>query len=246
MSLINKDMEEDRLYSEIKHLRYLLAKVVGTQDLPKREQFSKEAIKKAASEFRKLQKERGEWIPEHDISKIIRSAPYSPGKFIIEKFEFKNYYIEGRYYYYFSKKDLQALNKELKARKINLKKYMELEEDKEKFHQYLEDLKQGKKRRPRFKIPEQLQNIESQPYNHPSKEKVLKHIDDLMQEFEYDKLIEFIDIFHDNYAMVKHIYYFDRYLEPAKRKQCDKWCFEFNYAQTALKEIKRIRSQVIY
>lgn len=238
-------MEEDKFYLELKHLRYLLAKVVGTQDLPKREQFSKEAIKKAASEFRKLQTERGEWISEDDISKVIRSASYHSGKFIIEKFGFNNYFVRGRKYF-FNRKDLIALNKELKARKINLGKYMELEEDKDKFHKYLNDLKQGKKRRPRFKIPEELEDITSQPYNHPPKEKVLNHIDELIKEFEKLKLIEFIDIFNDNYAMVKHIYFFDRYLEPIKRKLCDKWCFEFNYAQTALKEIKKIRSQVIY
>ncbi|MDQ2178798.1 hypothetical protein [Marinifilum sp. D714] len=239
-------MEEDKLYTELKQLRYLLAKVVGTQDLPKRDQFSKEAVKKAASEFRKLQTQRGEWVPEDDISKIIRTAGYHrPGRFIIEKFNFKNYFIRARTYY-FSRNDLVALNKELKARKINLGLYMDLEEDKEKFHKYLTDLRQGKKRRPRFKIPENLTDITSEPYNHPPKEKVLKHIDSLMEEYESFKLNEFIDIFQDDYARVKHIYYFDRYIEPVKRKQCDKWCFEFNYAQTALKEIKKIRSQVIY
>ena len=238
-------MEKDKLYSEIKQLRYLLAKVVGTQDLPKKEQFSKEAIKKAASEFRKLQTERGEWVSEDEISKIIRKAGYRSGRFIIEKFGFKNFYVRGKQYY-FSRKDLIALNKELKSRNINLGKYMELEEDKEKFHKYLSELKQGKKRRPRYKIPEELKDIETEPYNHPPKEKVLMHIDDLMEEFNKYKLVEFVDIFQEDYAMVKHIYYFNRYLEPAKRKQCDKWCFEFNYAQNALKEIKRIKSQVIY
>lgn len=238
-------MEEGKLYTELKHLRYLLAKVVGTQDLPKRDQFSKEAIKKASSEFRKLQIERGEWISEDDISKVIRTAGYRSGRFIIEKFEFKNFFIRGKQYFY-SRKDLIALNKELKARRINLGIYMKLEEDKEKFHKYLNDLKQEKKRRPRFKLPEELRDIDSQPYNHPPKEKVLDHIDSLLKEFEADKLVEFIDIFNDDYAMVKYIYYFDRYLNPVKRKQCDKWCFEFNYAQTALKEIKKIRSQVIY
>ena len=239
-------MEEDKLYTELKQLRYLLAKVVGTQDLPMREQFSKEVVKKATSEFRKLQTERGEWIPENDISKIIRTAGYyRSGKFIIEKFNFKNYYIRSKNYY-FNRKDLVALNKELKSRKINLAKYMELVADKEKFHKCLHDLKQAKKKRLRFKIPQNLTDITSEPYNHPPKEKVLRHIDTLMEEYESFKLNEFIDIFQNCYAMVKHIYYFDRYLEPSKRKQCNKWCFEFNYAQTALKEIKKIRSQVIY
>lgn len=238
-------MEIESLHSEIKQLRQLLAKVVGTQDLPKKEQFSKEAIRKAALEFRKLQTERGEWIEDHDIHKVIRSADFRSGKFIIEKFGFKNYFKRG-HQYFFNRKDLMALNKELKARKVHLGTYMKLEEDKEKFHKYLSELKQGKKRRPKFKIPEQLENIGTQPYNHPPKEKVLKHLDDLMQEFEKDKLVEFIDIFQESYAMVKHIYHFDRYIDPAIRKKCNKWCFEYNYAQNALTEIKKIRSEVVY
>lgn len=238
-------MEVDKLYAEIKQVRTLLATVVGTQDLPKKEQFSKEALKKAAAEFRKLQIERREWIQESDISKVIRSANYGSGKFLIEKFGFSNYFKRGKQYY-FNRKDLIALNKELKARKINLGTFMKLEEDQEKFHKYLDELKHGKKRRPKYKIPEQLGNIESQPYNHPPKEKVLKHIDDLMQEYEKDKLVEFIDIFRESYAMMKFNYLFDRYLDPAKKKQCKRWCFEFNYAQDALAEIKKIRSQVIY
>lgn len=91
-----------------------------------------------------------------------------------------------------------------------------------------------------------MQDVNSQPYNHPPKEKVLAHIDVLMAEDEKYKLVEFIDIFQKKYAMVKHIYFFNRYLDPIKRKQCDKWSYEFNYAQNALKEIKRIKSQVIY
>lgn len=238
-------MEEDKLLVELKQLRHLLAKVVGTQDLPKREQFSKDAMKKAASEFRKLQTERGEWIAEDDISKVIRSAGYRPGKFIIEKFGFKNYYTRDQKYF-FNRKDLVALNKELKARNVKLGKYQELEEDKAKFHKYLGELRKGKRKRPRFKLPEELMDIDSQPYNHPPKEKVLKHIEALLEEYEKDKLIEFIDIFNNKYAMVKHIFYFDKYLEPVKRKGYDKWCYEFNYAQSALSEIKKIKSQVIY
>ncbi len=238
-------METEKLFNEMKQLRLLLAKVVGTQDLPKREQFSKEAIKKASLEFRKLQTERGEWIEDYEISKVIRSAGFRSGRFIIEKFGFKNYFKRG-HQYFFNRKDLMALNKELKARKIHLGTYMKLEEDKEKFHKFLSELKQGKKRRPKYKIPEQLENICTQPYNHPPKEKVLKHLDDLMQEFEKDKLVEFIDIFQESYAMVKHIYHFDRYIDPSIRRKCNKWCFEYNYAQNALAEIKKIRSEIIY
>lgn len=52
-----------------------------------------------------------------------------------------------------------------------------------------------------------MQDVNSQPYNHPPKEKVLAHIDVLMAEDEKYKLVEFIDIFQKKYAMVKHIYF---------------------------------------
>jgi len=238
-------MESEKILKEVKQVKTLLAAVVGTQDLTKREQFSKEALRKAASEFRKLQVTRGEWILDREISKVIRSAPYYSCQFIIEKFGFTNYFKKGRSYY-FNRKDLVALNKELKARKINLATYMELDEDKEKFNKYVLELKQGKKKRPRFKIPENLKNIETQPYNHPPKEKVLDHLKSLMDEYDRDKLVEFIDIYDGSYAMVKHIFHFDRYLDKDLKKQCSKWCFEFNYAQKARNEIKKIRTQAIY
>lgn len=42
---------EEQIYSELKQFRYLLTKVVVSQDLSKKVQFSKEAVKKAAAEL---------------------------------------------------------------------------------------------------------------------------------------------------------------------------------------------------
>ncbi len=238
---------EQEILSEIKALKKLLAKVVGTSDLPTRQQFSKEAIAKAAKEYEKLSIERGEWICESDIQKVIRKAPWRAGKFIIEKFQFTNYFTRGRTLY-FNKKDLQALNRELKKKNINLEKYMELEDDKEKFYKYLETIKNptGRKKRQRFKIPEYLQDINSDPYNHPPREVVEKHIETLKQEYEKYRMVEYVDIFSGNYAMFKHIYYWDKYLDPEIKKKCKNWCSQFNYANEALKLIKKVKSQVIY
>ncbi|MBA7514990.1 hypothetical protein ES705_07952 [subsurface metagenome] len=119
---------ETQILEEVKQIKKLLARVVGTQNEPKRKQFSSEAIQKAAQEFRKLEIQRGQWIIEHDISKVIRNAPYSCAKFIIERFGFKNYFKHGRYLY-FKKMDLIALRNELKRRNINLRRYMELLDD---------------------------------------------------------------------------------------------------------------------
>lgn len=110
---------EDKIINEIKELRHILAQVIGTSELPVKQQFSKEAIAKASLEFKKLSIERGEWLTEREISKVIRKAPYSPGKFIIEKFGFTHYFFKGRSLY-FNKKDHIALNTELKKRNINL------------------------------------------------------------------------------------------------------------------------------
>ena len=110
---------EDKILIELKQIRKLLSEVVGTTDLPVTHKFSKEALSKAAKEFRKLSIERGQWIPSHDIKKIIKHAHWNSTKIIIEKFESTNYFKRGSTFY-FNKKDLVELNKELKKRNINL------------------------------------------------------------------------------------------------------------------------------
>lgn len=238
---------EEKILKEIKELKSLLAQLIGSSELPVKQQFSKEAITKAATEFQKLSIERGEWVTENEISSIIKKAPSYSGKFIIEKFEFTNYFKRGRSLY-FNKKELMALNTELKKRNINLKRYMELIEDQEKFKKFLDEVKNPKaiKKRPRFKIPEELKDIETYPYHHPPKEIVKQHIETLMEEFNKYKMVEYVDIYNGNHAMFKFIYYFDKYVNPEVKKRCQNWCTHFNYAQNALKEISKIRSEVVY
>jgi hypothetical protein len=137
---------EEQILKEIKELRLVLAQVIGTSEQPADQQFSNEAISKAAAEFQKLSIERGEWVSEHEIDKIIKNAPYSPGKFIIEKFVFTNYFIKGKSLY-FNKKDLLSLNRELKLRNINLGRYMELVESQEKFKKRLKALSSQRDRK---------------------------------------------------------------------------------------------------
>ncbi len=50
----------------------------------------------------------------------------------------------------------------------------------------------------------------------------------------------------DNHAMFKHIYYWDKYVNPETKKRCQNWCSQFNYAKEALKLIKQVKSEVIY
>lgn len=79
---------EEKILKEIKDLKSIIAQVIGLSELPAKQKFSKEAITKAAKEFQKLTIERGEWLSESDIHKVIRKAPWRAGKFIIENYGF--------------------------------------------------------------------------------------------------------------------------------------------------------------
>jgi hypothetical protein len=164
---------EDKIFTEIKQIRKLLSELVGTTDLPVTQKFSQEAISRAAKEFKKLSIERGQWIPSDEIRRIVKNADWNSGKIIIEKFEFTNYFKRGSTNY-FNRKDLVELNKELKKRNINLKKYGELINDKDKFQKYVNSIliAKGSKTRKHFKIPESLRDIFSKPYSAPTEELV--------------------------------------------------------------------------
>ena len=136
---------EKQMLKEIKELKEILAKVIGTGDVATRDQFSKETITKVAQEYKKLSIERGDWIKGDDLYKVIKGAHYQSGKFIREVFMFKNYFKKGQTYYYY-RKDILALGKELKERSVDLGRYMELKADQEKFKKYVASASQFKKR----------------------------------------------------------------------------------------------------
>jgi len=231
---------ESQILSEIKEIKKLLSKVIGTSDLPAKQKFSKEALTNAAKEFRKLEIKRGEWIIDYQVSKVVRSAPYGAGKFIIEKFQFTNYFRYG-HNFYLNRKDLLALNKELKKRNIHLKRYIELIEEQEKFSKRIEEIKKHGTKRKKFKIPEELRDIELTTCRPPDIEIVKNHIEKLKKEFEEQNLSEFIDMY-DTSAYLKVRYHFERYIDQDKLKICKKWCNDFNYANGALREILETKS----
>ena len=236
---------EDRVLYELKRIRDLLSSLIGTTDLPKKEKFSSDAISKAAKEFRNLQIERGEWIESSDIRKVIKHADYTSGNILIEKFQFKNYFKRGRTHYFY-KKDLIELDKELKKRKINLKKYDELLRDKEKFQKYIDSIKKisGPKARKKFAIPEGLDNIFSVPYSLPIENQINDEIKGLLEEYNKFNLSEYVDLYErKTYAVFKFDYHLDRYLKPELKKYCKDWCFKFNYAHAALKRLEELKDQ---
>ncbi len=232
---------DNQILKEIKELRRLLSKLIGTSDLPEKQRFSTLALDKAAEEFKSLSIQHGEWIS--DISKIIKGAPYDSGKFIIEKFGFNNYFTRGKTKY-FNRKDLMALNNELKKRNINLARYIELINDQEKFKKYIESAQKGEKKGKHFQLPEGLKDVQTSSCPPPPLEIIQNHIDTLKVEFEKFKLVEYIDLYEDStYAMVKYEYYFDRYLDASKKKQCRKWCEDFNYADHSLKKVIELKNE---
>jgi len=236
-------LREDKILSELKQLRRLFTIMLGTEDQPAKKKYSRAAIIKVSSEFKKMQAARGEWISSGDVDKVIKHAPYNPAKLLIEEFQFKNYFKRGSTYY-FKRKDIQDLNKELKKRNINLEAYSDLLQDKEKFQKYINSISQpeGSKIRRRFKIPEGLENIFSEPYSPPNEDLVRNEIMALLEESEKFDLSEYIDLYYKNtYAVFKYIYHWDRYLDPIIKKQCKQWCEKFNYAQAALKRILELK-----
>lgn len=235
---------EEKTLKEVKQIKQILTEMLGTSDLPAKEKFSRAAISKFAIEYKKLATERGEWLTDSEIKKVIKKAPWRSGKVIIEKFSFKNYFKRG-HTIYFNKKDLVLLNKELKKRNINLAEYCELLDDKANFEKYKKraDENVGKKTKIRFQVPENLKDLNSKHYPPPSKEIITNEISELKSEFKKFDLSEYIS-FHDKdtYSWFKYDYSLDRYLDPKLKKYCRDWCFKFNYANNALKKIAEIEN----
>jgi len=55
----NSLSREDKILAELQQLRRLFTVLLGTEELPAKERFSRAAIAKAAKDYRKMQAERG-------------------------------------------------------------------------------------------------------------------------------------------------------------------------------------------
>ncbi len=53
---------ENQVIKELQEIKQILARMLGTIDLPANQRFSSEAIDKVAKEFQKMTAERGEWL----------------------------------------------------------------------------------------------------------------------------------------------------------------------------------------
>lgn len=156
---------QKEILSELRELKAVLAKLIGTSDLPRAQQFSTEAINNASKQFQKLSIERGEWVEEYDISKYIKNVPYGSGAFIRSEFAFTNYFKNGKSYYY-NKKDLISLSQELKKRNVDLGRYMEYLASRTKFKKCLEMAKEnrkGKRKNKSYRLSDEVIDISSSP-----------------------------------------------------------------------------------
>lgn len=237
---------QKQILTELKELRYALSKIAGTSDLPTEAQFSVTALDKAASEFKKMQIARGEWIPENEISKYVKNAGWSSGSFIRTELNFSNYFKQGRSYYY-NKTDLIALSKELKDRNVNLSRYIEYRASEAAFKRKVTEAaknKKANKRRP-YELPDELREITTSETPLPSVDLVKADIKSLEDEFFKSDLAQYIDIYQGSYAMMKSDYMFMRYRNKELGSKCRKWCDNFNYANNALKALTKKRNNFI-
>jgi hypothetical protein len=240
-------MQQSQIATELKELKLLLSKIVGSSDLPSKEQFSPQILDKAAKEFKKLSIARGEWITEYELYKHFKDAHYGCGKFIREKFGFSNYFKQGKTTYY-NKTDIVSLSKELKLRNVNLARYMELKQDQENFKKKLVDASSNKKAsklKKSYQLPDDLYDINTSEPPRPAIELVKEDIKNLEEEFFQYKLADYIDIYKGNYAMVKFEYSFSKYLNNEIKQRCRKWCENFNYANHALELLTNKKASFI-
>lgn len=233
---------QKQILTELKELRSVLSVLVGTSDLPPDAQFSTAALDKAANEFKKMQISRGEWVSEHDISKYVKDAGWSAGSFIRNELHFSNFFKQGRTYYY-NKAGLIALSKELKARNVNLSRYIQFKQSEEAFGKKVAEATKNRKstkNRP-YELPDDMQNITTSQPPPPSVDLVKANIKSLEDDFFKNELSQYIDIYNGTYAMMKNDYMFLRYRDRQLGSKCRKWCDNFNYANDALKALTKRR-----
>jgi hypothetical protein len=223
------------LLKELQELKFIMSKVVGSSDGSPENRFSEETLNKAEREFKEMSIERGDWVKDDDIKKYIKSVPWNVGAFIRKEFEFSNWFKRGHEYLY-SKKDLIALDEELTGRNIDLKRYKEFVEDKAAFDKRMATLT-NKKSKKSFHLPVGIKDIPTSDIAKPDPEIVRTDLARLKQEFKIGKLEGYIDVYKGTHAMLKNIYYYQKYLEPGLKRRCRKWCDDFNYANHALELI---------
>ena len=229
---------EDIILDELRQIKHVLAKLIGSADRSVENPFSEEILDKVAKDFLKLSTERGEWVNDGEIRRFVKTAPYNAGSFLRNEFAFANWYRHGHHYYY-SKRDLIAFNQELEKRNIDLSRYQDMLADKRAFEKSLEKkaLKKLKGNAKGFVMPAGIKNITTSPIPKPDPEIIKADLARLKDAFKEQNLAAYIDVYKGVHAMMKHTYMFRRYLDKGLPQTARKWCDDFNYANDALKAI---------
>jgi len=227
---------QDTILKELQELKSILSIVIGTSDRVGEDRFSTEALNEAGKLFKKMSIERGDWVDEDDLPKYLGPCPYNGGSFIRKEFAFSGWVKKGHQYRY-SKKDLGALGAELKLHDIDLKRYQEFLDDKAAFdRKTARDSFKSTQIKP-YNFPKGVRNITTTEIPKPDPEVVRQDLAQLRQAFKDGKYEAYVNIYKGTHAMLKHIYVFQKYLEPGLKRRCQKWCEDFNYANHALELI---------
>ena len=229
-------VQQEIIFKEIQELKSILSIVIGTSDRVGEDRFSAEAIQEAAKLFKKMTIERGDWVDEDELPKYLGPCPWRPGDFIRKEFGFTSWVKKGHHYRY-SKSDLIALGEELKAHNINLERYREFLEDKAAFDKKAAKQETVAAKAKPYIFPKGVKNITTTEIPKPEPDLVRRDLAQLKQAFKDAKFESYVDIYKGTHAMLKHIYYFEKYLEPGLKRRCVKWCVDFNYANRALELI---------
>jgi hypothetical protein len=230
---------QKQILTELKELKSILSHLIGTSELESQEQFSKDSLDKAARLFAKMTTQRGDWVKEDEIGKYVK-ADWRAGSFIRSEFGFNACIKDGRSHLY-NKKALQKLGQELKARNIDLSRYMEYKRSESEFQKKISANKKLTKNKRPYDLPTDIKDVTTSPPPTPDVALVKADLKKLKDEFFQFKMSEYIDIYRDNHAMVKFVYYFEKYLDPQIKRRCKRWCDDFNYANHALELITKKR-----
>lgn len=227
---------DEVILAEIKKLSSSLERLIGANSEPN-EKFSVATLDKAAKDNKQLLAKRDEWLDEEGFDKHLKAWHYSAGKVVREEFGFTGYIKRG-YRYFYNKADILALAKELKKRNVDLDRYIELRQDQTNFEKCIEVMRERAKNTPRpFHLPEDLKDILTSPGKLPDLQMMKMERKKLEDEFYENKFGDYIDIYKSNYAMLKRIYHFEKFLDPQIKRRVRRWCDEFNTVNQILEEI---------
>jgi len=226
---------QKEILAELKALREAVAILAGTQEMKPEKQLSPAVLNKVAKEFKKLDRKNKEWIQEHDLYGIFRGTNYGVGKYLREELKFTQWLMKGKSYYY-NRKAIMDLVKELKSRKVNLARYIELKNQQAKFEAWVKTAA-AQKKMVAYQLPDDMYEVETWRAPRPSERLIIAELERLKTEFEEMKMGEYIDIYK-SFAVHKIDYMFAKFRDETYRQRCKKWIENYNYAKRALAELK--------